>query len=74
MEVYGFVVLGIIFGVIMTLLIIKGISGSGVLKIDDHNPEKDIYRLEIDNLEELSEVKQVILKVKKIHLENNSQE
>ena len=74
MAMVGFMVLGVILGVVVTLLIIRGISGTGTLKVDIYNPEKDIYRLEIDNLDELREVTQVILKVKKVHLDRDSQE
>ena len=35
----------------------------GVIRIDHSNPEKDIYRLEIDNLDNLSKKKRVVLKV-----------
>ena len=74
MAMVGFMVLGVILGVVVTLLIIRAISGTGMLKVDIYNPEKDIYRLEIDNLDELREVTQVILKVKKVHLDRDSQE
>lgn len=36
---------------------------SGTLRIDHSNPEKDIYRIDIDNLDELSNKKEIILKV-----------
>lgn len=35
----------------------------GVLRVDHSNPEKDVYRLEIDNLEALAKKKFVVLKV-----------
>lgn len=35
----------------------------GTLRIDKSNPEKDIYRLELDKLDDLSKRKFVILKV-----------
>lgn len=47
-------------------------SASGTLRIDHSNPEKDIYRLEIDNLDDLSKKKRVILKID--HNANLSQE
>ena len=37
----------------------------GVLKIDNSNPEKDLYRFEVDNLDKLSKKKQIVLHVKK---------
>ncbi len=35
----------------------------GTLKIDHSNPEKDIYRFEINNFDDLSKKKRIILKV-----------
>lgn len=39
------------------------IRTAGTLKIDHSNPEKDVYRLEIDDLEGLSKKRKIILKV-----------
>jgi hypothetical protein len=38
-------------------------SAKGVLKIDHSNPEKDVYRFEIDRIESLNKKKRVVLKV-----------
>ena len=54
----GFVVGGIVYS-----LIIFSVCVSGTLKIDHSDPNKDVYRLEIDKLENLSNFKRVILKV-----------
>lgn len=35
----------------------------GTLKIDRHNPSKDVYTIEIDDLDKLSKKKRIILKV-----------
>lgn len=35
----------------------------GTLKIDHSNPEKDVYRFEIDNLDELSKMSRITLKI-----------
>lgn len=40
-------------------------SAYGVLKINETNPEKDIYRLEIEDLDSLRKKKQIVLKIKK---------
>lgn len=39
------------------------IRTAGILKIDHSNPEKDVYRLEIDDLESLSKKHKIVLKV-----------
>lgn len=39
------------------------IRTAGTLKIDHSNPEKDVYRLEIDDLESLSKKHKIVLKV-----------
>lgn len=36
---------------------------SGTLRIDHSNPEKDIYRFEVDEIENLSKKKEIILKI-----------
>lgn len=38
-------------------------SASGTLRIDHSNPLKDIYRIEIDDLDKLVKKKRVVLKV-----------
>lgn len=39
------------------------IRTAGTLKVDHSNPEKDVYRLEIDDLEGLSKKHKIVLKV-----------
>ena len=36
---------------------------SGTLRIDHSNPEKDVYRIDIYDLDELSKKKEIVLKV-----------
>lgn len=55
--------IGIVIG-ILGATIASAVSGaSGVLRIDHSNPEKDIYRFEIDNIEKLSKKKAIVLKI-----------
>lgn len=53
---------GIIIGILIALLTVL-LSTSGTLRIDRSNPEKDLYRFDIDNLDELSRRKRIVLKV-----------
>lgn len=56
--------LGILVGVIVsTVIFIIANHKVGILKIDHHNPEKDIYRFDIDDLDKLSKKKRIVLKV-----------
>lgn len=56
--------LGVIIGcIISNLIFCIHYRRTGTLKIDHSNPEKDVYRLEIDNLDKLSKRKRVVLKV-----------
>lgn len=48
---------------IVTMIFMYLTSARGTLRIDHSNPEKDVYRIEIDNLEDLSRKKRVILDV-----------
>lgn len=62
MEYFAFI-LGLIIGSLIVLIFHRRITASGELLIDHTDPEKDIYRINIDNLDDLSKKKQVILKV-----------
>lgn len=54
---------GTLIGSIISNIIFYALSGSGTLRIDHSDPEKDVYRIEIDDLDNLSKHKRVILKV-----------
>lgn len=56
-------VLGLVVGSIVVNIIWSLNQSSGVLKIDQSNSEKDIYRIELDSLDNLSKKKRVSLKV-----------
>lgn len=56
-------VLGLVVGSIIVNIIWNSNRSSGVLKIDRSNPEKDIYRIELDSLDNLSKKKRISLKV-----------
>lgn len=55
--------LGVLCGAIISNLFYFLRTASGTLKIDFSNPEKDVYRLELDNLDSLAKKKRVILNV-----------
>ena len=55
--------LGVLVGVAVTNVLWIVCSGHGILKIDKTNPEKDIYRLDINDLDALSRKKRILLKV-----------
>ena len=48
---------------IVTMIVMYLTSARGTLRIDRSNPEKDVYRIEIDDLDALSRKKKVILDV-----------
>ena len=48
---------------IVTMIVMYLTSSRGTLRIDHSNPEKDVYRIEINDLEDLSRKKRVILDV-----------
>lgn len=56
----GFFV-GSLLSAIISNIVIK--RACGTLRIDRTNPEKDIYRFDIDNLDALSKKKRVTLRV-----------
>ena len=67
MSWYLWLVVGIIVGIIVTLVfraIFRRVyTACGILKIDHSNPEKDVYRLDIGDLDKLSNKKRVVLTV-----------
>ena len=54
--------IGVFIGSITTSIIFYARS-SGTLKIDRTNPEKDVYRFEIDDLDSLHKKKRIVLKI-----------
>lgn len=48
---------------IATALLVTRHDGAGVLKIDHSNPERDTYRFEIDDLENIRNKHRLILKI-----------
>lgn len=55
-------ILGAIFGLVVTCICFATRT-VGKLKIDHSNPEKDLYRLEIDDLDKLSKKKIIVLEI-----------
>lgn len=55
---------GLIVGSLVTYFTTKHETEFGVLRIDMSDPNKDVYKLEIDNLDSLPGKKQINLKIK----------
>lgn len=62
MNSYLIFSLGIVVGIIMTRLILQVSSAKAILRIDHSNPEKDIYRLDLDNVCSMNK-KTLLLKI-----------
>lgn len=60
---YLWFVIGIVSGVIITSILWWVKTLSGRLKIDHSNPEKDLYRLEIGDLDKVRKKKYLFLKI-----------
>lgn len=56
---------GVIFGCIVTNIVMWFRTGYGTLKIDSTNPEKDIYRFEISDgeIDKLSKKKRIMMRI-----------
>lgn len=60
---YWWFIGGFFLGLLIESVIIRIKKKDGTLRIDTTNPEKDIYRLEIDNLDVIPKKKQLVLRV-----------
>lgn len=63
LEIYVATLIGCVLGVIGTLLLNYINSAHGVLRIDHSDPNKDLYRFEIDDLDKLNGKTYVELKI-----------
>lgn len=64
MEYAIWIFVGMAVSTLTTLLIRKVYyRKEGVLQIDHSDPEKDVYRFVIDNIDDLSKKKYIVLKV-----------
>ena len=63
MEIIIAIIFGGAIGFVLGVLIARKNKPDGILRIDHSNPEKDTYRFEIDEIEQLSKKKYIRLKV-----------
>lgn len=56
-------VLAVVLSSVLTSIFLNLRSVHGALRIDHSNPEKDTYRIELDDLDELKKKRRVILYV-----------
>lgn len=58
------IICGILVGIIIAYLFRwNPWTTTGILRIDHSNPQKDLYRFEINNLDTLKHKKRVVLKI-----------
>ena len=62
MEVI-FIILCSLIGSVITWIIFSCKTAYGTLRIDHSNPEKDVYRFDVDDIDKLSKKKRIVLKV-----------
>lgn len=61
---YWYFLFGCVFGGLVYSLIVLQFGTSGTLHIDRTDPQKDVYRLDINKLDDLSKARRIVLKVK----------
>lgn len=68
MNVYIWIAVGVIIGsIVSNILFLITTRASGILKIDQTNPEKDLYSIEIlDDLDKLPRKRRIVLKIKSV--------
>lgn len=62
MELLIFLI-GVALGATINCIVRELTTASGTMRIDHSNPEKDLYRLEIDNLDKLSKKTRITLDI-----------
>ena len=60
---YFMLVLGVLIGSLVVLIYCRCVTMSGVLRIDHSDPDKDIYQINLNSLDDLAKKKRVVLKV-----------
>lgn len=60
---YLMLALGLIIGSLVVLIYYRCVTISGVLQIDHSDPDKDIYQINLNSLDDLAKKKRVVLKV-----------
>lgn len=69
-----FLLIGIVVGAIVSLLWHRFRKTNGVLKIDHSNPEKDVYRFEINEIDNIAHKTRIVLRIDhKADLSQNNQ-
>lgn len=63
MYYYIWCCIGIVIGSIISNIIFYYKVGVGTLRIDYTNPKKDVYRIEMGDLDKLKKKKRLILKI-----------
>ena len=56
-------VLGFVLAILIDVVERLILKPHGTLRIDHSNPEKDVYRFEINNLDSLNRKKRIVLKI-----------
>ena len=60
---YVLFMLGICIGALIMCIIHNHRAGTGVLRVDHSDPNKDLYRFEIDELDKLDKKKRLNIKI-----------
>lgn len=60
---YLLFVAGVVLGLLIMAVVYKFQTIAGILKIDHSDPEKDVYRLDIADLDKLDKKRRVALKI-----------
>lgn len=56
-------ILGVVLGSIITNLFLNVVSAKATLEIDNFNPDKDLYRFNVNNINDLNTRKYLRLKI-----------
>lgn len=60
---YLLITIGVVIGSLITNILYLIKRANGILQIDHSNPEKDVYRFKIDNLDSINNKSHIVLTI-----------
>lgn len=63
MEWYMWLLIGVWLGMLIGIIINRCRTANGILRIDQTNPDRELYRFDIGDLDKLKTMSRIVLKI-----------